>query len=262
MSKKVPASVDQWKNQTVQCLAVAEELATALAGMDIPSAADPKALVLALLARSMSNTHGAIVMVDQTLIVEARSLVRLVYENMFYVAALHQKGVEFVKQLKAEEMATRRLRAQNLLELAKPDGKQDWEENLRSLLREQKGGTTTKGLTPKVIAGMGPTCKGYLIYSQLCADAGHPTAESLSRYLREIKVDGKHQRLLELNYKAPATEEEMSQTLDWVCSALIGVIIGVNEMFGGSSANDSINQMVASYQTMNGYQTFPEKPKT
>ena len=150
-------------------------------------------------------------------------------------------------------MATRKLRAQTIMDMAKPDGKQDWEEKLRRILREQKGSTAKKGLKPKAIAEMGPTRKGYIIYSQLCSDAGHPTAESLSRYLREIKANGKHQRLLELNYQAPATEEEMSRTLDWVCSALIGVIIGVNEMFGGSTANASINQMITNYQAMNGY---------
>jgi hypothetical protein len=54
----------------------------------LQGARDPKIVALSLLARTIGNFEGALVMLDQNRIVEARALIRCCWENLFWSAAL------------------------------------------------------------------------------------------------------------------------------------------------------------------------------
>jgi hypothetical protein len=79
-------------------------------------AADPKLLTLLLLIRTMSNFQGVILLVERGMIVEARTLARSCYENVYCLSALQKDGAGFVKAMLADELYARKAASNWLLQ--------------------------------------------------------------------------------------------------------------------------------------------------
>jgi hypothetical protein len=58
---------------------------------------EPKILSLALLCRTVGNFKGVVALTKEGLVVEARTLTRSCYENLYCMAALIEQGDDFVK---------------------------------------------------------------------------------------------------------------------------------------------------------------------
>ena len=137
-------------------------------------AADPRVVAVLLLIRTMSHFRGVITMARTNLLVEARILARSCFENLFYVAALREKGWKFVLEMKRDELASRHARGEFIMGLSDRKKDEDLDAKLRNLLREWAK-EERKFLNVKATALAGVTAQAYLYYSQLSADAGHPT---------------------------------------------------------------------------------------
>ena len=100
--------------------ALAEKLGTA--GMEIFRTAeaaitskgfsDEKVLALTLLARSVSNLKGVLVLLRARRIVEARTITRCSLENLYWTVAITERGENFVRQMLHDEMSRRKARGQ------------------------------------------------------------------------------------------------------------------------------------------------------
>jgi hypothetical protein len=72
-------------------------------------------------------------------VVEARTMARCCYENLFWIAALATKGEEFVKRMELDAAASRMKRAGGLLECSKQQsGKLDFYASLTAFRNELK----------------------------------------------------------------------------------------------------------------------------
>jgi hypothetical protein len=115
-------------------------------------------------------------------------------------------------------------------------------DNARKRLRDQlrvinKGWPDAEFLNPKSVALNGLLADGYLLYSQLSADAAHPTVTSLNRHVG-------HENGEAIVDVAPAPgEQEIVQTWDWACNAMLGVCVGVNQVLGGTPAGQGLRQL-------------------
>ena len=88
-------------------------------------ARNPKVIALTLLSRSLGNLKGAVSMVHQNLVVEARSLTRLACENLICLGGLAANGTEFVKNFIEDEARSRKTKGKllcNHAESQKPGG--------------------------------------------------------------------------------------------------------------------------------------------
>src|SRR5690349_8748045 len=102
--------------------ALAEELdktsldifATANVRITAKGYADEKMLALTLLARTRSNLKGTLVLLREKRIVEARTIARCCYENMYWVVGLAEEAEAFVRQMKHDEMSRRKRQGQFL----------------------------------------------------------------------------------------------------------------------------------------------------
>jgi hypothetical protein len=121
-------------------------------------------------------------------------------------------------------------------------------EEVEQRLKEQlkaikKHRPDAKSLNPKSVAYEGPLSDLYLIYSQLSADAAHPTITSLSRYAGKEAAD--NEKLIDVE---PAIkDDEVEMTLDWACNAMLGVCVGVNQVLGGTSAGRELEAFADRY---------------
>jgi hypothetical protein len=62
-------------------------------------AADPKIVAVLLLIRTLSNFRGTLILLRTDRIVEARTLTRCCFENLFTIAALREDGQRFVLEM-------------------------------------------------------------------------------------------------------------------------------------------------------------------
>jgi Family of unknown function (DUF5677) len=101
---------------------------------------EPKILSLALLCRTVGNFKGVIALTKQGLVVEARTLTRSCYENLFCMGGLIEHGDEFVKAMHHDQIRSVRLQAEFLLEDfdSAEIGDADFVEQLRARLKDMK----------------------------------------------------------------------------------------------------------------------------
>ncbi len=78
--------------------------------------AEPKILALALLCRTYMNLKGVIAVAQEGLVVEARTLARACFENLFLIPNLIEKGDEFVTAMYDHERRSVRSQGEFLLE--------------------------------------------------------------------------------------------------------------------------------------------------
>lgn len=208
--------------------------------------ADPKVLAITLMSRTLSNFMGMFALIDNDLVVEARILVRCCFENAFWIAGLHGQGDKFVRKMLQDEMRSRYVRGE--LALSKRTQllehvEKRLREKLRSINEHWPG---AKSLNPKCVALSGLLRDGYLIYSQLSADAAHPTVTSLHRHVGHCEKHG--EALIDV-VPAPK-EEEVTMTWDWACNAMLGACVGVNEILGGTLAGQKLGLIADWYQAL------------
>jgi hypothetical protein len=210
-------------------------------------ASDPSVLVITLLARSISNLRGVVLLVREGLVVEARTLVRCIFENLFRVGGLVTEGDAFVKEMFQDELTSRKLSGKIVLD--RPMEDKEFEDRLRSHIEQMNEKyPRTKFLTPRQASEKSPLKVAYLWYSQLSSDAAHPSMSALRRHI--VGVDNDILRGIDVAPKA--NQEELANTVDLACHAFISVLVGVNQMLPGISANDSINEVFAEYQVLAG----------
>jgi hypothetical protein len=199
--------------------------------------ADPKVLAIMLMSRSLSNFRGVVTLIDAGLIVEARVLARCCFENAFWIAHLHADGDKFVRKMLRDELRSRKVRGE--LALSKGAALSDEARTrLRAQLREiNKGYSDAQSLNPRTVAMNGLLADGYLLYSQLSADAAHPTVTSLNRHVA-------HENGEPVIDVAPApADPEIVMTLDWACNAMLGVCVGVNQILGNTPAGQGLRAL-------------------
>jgi hypothetical protein len=205
---------------------------------------DPKALAFMLMARSLSHLRGVFTLVDAGLIVEARVLVRCCLENGFWVEQLLAEGDKFVRKMAADEARSRKVRGE--LAMRRKEALTDEaSDRLRAQLRAiNKGWPDAESLNPKAVALNGVLAEGYLLYSQLSADAAHPTVTSLARHV--VKDNGE----TVIDVEPTSTEQEIVMTLDWACNAMLGVAVGVNQILGNTPAGQGLRELGDRYHAL------------
>ena len=187
-----------------------------------------------LMSRTLGNFRGVFALIGSGLVVEARILVRCCFENVFWLAGLQAQGDKFVRKMLRDEMRSRQARGEMVLG-DKLQLSEDVEKRLREQLRAiNKRRPDAKSLNPKDVALSGLLRNGYLIYSQLSADAAHPTMTSLNRHVGRHEKDG--EALIQV--EPTPTDEEVTLTRGWACNAMLGTCVAVNEILGGTRAGE------------------------
>jgi len=211
---------------------------------------DPKIIATLLLIRTLSNFRGTVILLRADSIVEARTIARCCFENLFTIAALRDGGQRFVSEMREDQKASQKARAEFLLKQTGEIADAEWQLKLRaSITSLGKGQTKGKQLDPKRVAARGPVLNGYVYYAELSADAAHPTLDALSRYLGHAHESGETTWTVDINPLVDPTERRM--TLMMVCEALLGACIGVMEILNLQPIiNDELAALMAEYQAL------------
>jgi Family of unknown function (DUF5677) len=207
---------------------------------------DEKFLAMTLLARTLSNAKGAILLVENNRVVEARVLVRCCLENSYWIAGLATDGESFVREMLHDEMSHRRRRGQRLFS---PDFTlgDDVKEKLTTWMREHgKQFKDAKQLNPLSVAGRTDIGRSYIFYEQLSSDAAHPSVDALNRYvIPHSDPEGGGIDVDPVPHSA-----ELAETLEYLSMAAIGVLVGANQMIGGTEGGKQLNALADRYTAL------------
>jgi hypothetical protein len=158
-------------------------------------ARDPKVIGLTLLCRSISNFSAAVLLVQQSHVMEARVLVRCLYENLLWMGALSERGLPFVLDMVADEVFNRKALGELALKMLSKHGVDVGGGDgltLRGMIKElaQQFPTTKKLHTNRTAAGS-PVETAYAEYMRLSLDAVHCSVTALQRHLSSEPVEGR-----------------------------------------------------------------------
>jgi hypothetical protein len=225
----VSTLLTDWKSHCVDISRCAEGIFRTDVKITEKGFADPSFLALALLARTISNLKGAMILLDATRIVEARTIARCCLENLYWTVGLAEKGKVFVKQMRDDEFGHGKAIGQAIFDSgATLDAK--IEDGLRTFMRNiNKADFAQKTLSPKAVAAIRKDFeRTYMFYSQLSSDAAHPSVTALNRYVvSDPNGPG-------FDVEPLVRAQEVAETYEYLSMACIGVCVAVNEIIGGN----------------------------
>ena len=201
-------------------------------------ARDPKVVGLTILCRSISNFRAALLLVqDEHQKLEARVLVRLLYENHLWLAALRERGPEFVQDMLKDERFHREALSELTLMINSTQGGDATGPDalkLRNLIKDLGPQfPPPKKLDAKKTAAEGGVM-AYFEYLRLSLDAVHCSITALGYHLWSERIKGKTEHVLSVVPRtAPA---DVLSTVLHSCRALIATARDAAELIGFTTA--------------------------
>jgi hypothetical protein len=223
--------------------------------LDQTWARNPRVVALTILCRSISNFRASVRLVQQEQVLEARALVRLMYENLLWLAALRERGAAFVRDMLEDEAFNRKALAEMTLRLTAKHGADVGSPGalkLRSTIRELgKQFPKTKKLQAAKTAGDGVVETTYVEYGRFSLDAVHCSITALDRHVWSERTDDKIELIVSVIPRTPP--REVLSTVLHACRALMGAAITANELVGFTTATATLAALMTEFET-NGWQ--------
>lgn len=185
-----------------------------------------KLWAIALLCRSTNNFAAMQLLLGDALIVEARTMVRCMYENLFRVGYLVSKEHDAVKIWLSEHDASNKAAGNDLLKWTEDHAVEEIEEFVQFMDHLNKKEIVKSGIQMQAIAA--GLKEHYITYRMLSADSAHPTARVLSRHARQ-EDDGS---LTISGASLWTDEDEELETRSLGCLAFLLILFGVNQLLG------------------------------
>jgi hypothetical protein len=209
---------------------------------------DRKLVAAQLVARTLSNMRGAMLLAKSGRIVETRTLVRCCFENGFWLSRLLRDGDDFVALMHDDEERVRRSRRQSLF--LDPEGRSSLDSKVEAwlldLLKQGKNdGRKLKRLTPQDVAKDTDVGEGYLFYGVLSADA-HPSVVTLDRY--NVAHGDNREMAWDFDLDPPGIAGEMEETLRLACLAILGACMTAVDIWEGT--RDALEPITAEYLSL------------
>jgi hypothetical protein len=235
---------DLWYGFIEKLYAVGNDLAENIK-LDNPENA--QVLGATLLMRTLAHIRAVVILLRNGQIVEARTITRCCFENSLFVAALAREGETFVQDMKNHELFTRRSRGEILMRdtADAPDesGRVELRKYLCKIAEEIE---KSPSLDPKAVAGRGSFPMSYNFYALLSADAAHPSFTALDRHID--KHPNGEAKGFSINPICEPNEE--ADTLGFLAQAVVGVLSGVNQMWGLPKDEKLIAELVAEFSRL------------
>jgi hypothetical protein len=205
-------------------------------------ARDPKIVGLTILCRSISNFRAAMLLVQHEQAPEAKALVRLLYENHLWLAALRERGIEFVQDMREDEAVHRRTLGELTIKITSTQGGDVSGPDalkLRNIIKDLgQQFPQPKKLNAGKTAVKGGVEMAYVEYARLSLDAVHCSVTALGYHLSSEHTQGKSELMLDV---VPRTTpaEELSTVLH-ACRALIAAARDADELIGYTTAGATL----------------------
>jgi hypothetical protein len=178
-------------------------------------------------------------------VLEANALVRLLYENLLWMAALKERGSDFVQEMLDDEAFNRKALAELTLQLNRTQGGDisgPAALKLRNLLRDQSQRfPKPKKLNARQTAAVGGVEMAYQEYLRLSLDAVHCSVTALGYHLSSEHTPGKSELVLSVVPNVPPGGA--LSTVLHACRALIAAARAADELVGSTTAGATLAEL-------------------
>jgi hypothetical protein len=216
---------------------------------------DPKVIGLALLSRSLGHFKVIFRLLEIGSLVEARTLTRCIFENLFMIGGLAESKDEFVQKMVDDAAKSRQSRGGWVLGwLDEQSAKSPYEDGLRQTMDKLRANyPKPRAINFAEITKDGSLKHAYLWYKQLSSDAAHPSLEALTRHItKESNGD------LRLSVEPDVSEKDALDTMEWACQALMGVVVAANQIAGPVPAGQKLSALFDEFLSLAGVSTAKE----
>jgi uncharacterized protein DUF5677 len=179
-------------------------------------------LSCAVLARVQSNLDGALALIREDRILEARILARSCMENYFWTLALAESGDEFIHDFVRNDERRKRRRRKVAID-SRLEIEESILERLRSIAHVPRASRlrynrpTQDGMVTRT-----QMANAYGFYSQLSEDSARPSLKALHRYWY---ASGRHSGSGRIRIGPAFARDEIRDTLRWICLASLHVCL-------------------------------------
>lgn len=244
LERKVMDEIGEWRALAHDLMQTGHDIfATADVQVTEKGYGDEKYLALTLLARTMSNFRGALLLLDNRRVIEGRIITRCCLENSYWVAGLVKDGEKFSCEMLHDTMSHKKKAGQRIVASGAPLG-DEVEARLRGWLRtNSKRFHNPKQLMPKAVADKTVIGRSYMFYEQLSSDSCHPSLDALRRHV----VPHTPEEIGGVDVEPIPSDRELAETLEYLCMAVMGVCVGVNQLIGCTSGGAALNKLADRY---------------
>lgn len=224
-----------WLSYLDKVIACAEAIA-GTASIKLGEGGEARLLAACLFGRSISTARAVVRLIGLGHVVEARMLVRSIFENEFYLYLLAQDDGTFVRAMQADEAHHGHAFAKEIEALGgaiEAAGGEGW-----SCVGEIQKSPSAKPLNLKAAISLTDMRSAYVFYKQLSFDAGHPSITALKRHLDESAG---------LSLKPRIKDGEVKDTAVLASMALLGGCTAANEAFGRTIGGQCLDGLVVEY---------------
>ncbi len=196
-----------------------------------------------LLSRTLQHFAAVRLLLENKFVVEARTIARCCYENLFWIGGLITKGHGFMEQVGGDyDYRTRTL--MNDLAAHNLPSDPDLEPKFATFMSEINARPKGKAINHQAEAVGADLRDGYTYYRLLSGDAAHPSARSISRHL-----DSTQEALTITEQPLAIGDDEDLETFDLACGALLSVCSGADTLVGGKHA-DALNTVAKEFKAL------------
>ncbi len=196
---------------------------------------DLEVLAMFSALRSLSNFQSVFINLERGMIVEARILIRCLFENAFCVGALAESPEKFIPLLHKDNVAAKRGQAKALKQ-----GNYSLDQDVAAAMDEILAGDKGRHLNWQEVAEMSSLGHQYLFYKHLSDDAMHYSASSLKRYIVSNKETNSWS-----GYKfGPGKKAEVALSANLAASAALVILIGFLQATKDSSRDKEANELL------------------
>jgi hypothetical protein len=199
--------------------------------LDEQWARHPHIVALTILCRSICNFRASLRLAQDEQVVEARALVRLMYENLLWLSGVKERGAKFVEEMEEDEAANRAVLAKLVMELTGKHGDVNAPDALKVRAKIKELRTShpeAKQLEARAVAADGELGMAYFEYRKFSLDAVHCSVTALRRHLSGEHGDGRSELTLSVIPNTPP--EEVLNTVLHANHALLCAAVGANEL--------------------------------
>jgi hypothetical protein len=209
---------------------------------------DPKVLAIALTCRTRSNFLAGIILLKAGHAVEARTLARCCFENMFLIGGLYAEGTEFVRLMKEDDEEGRRLKAKVAHDMEAFENLSPAIQLALEAFMQKNAKPKGKLLAPKTASRKSDFREAYIAYSQLSSDAAHPSLSALKRYITAEEEDGT--AFPSIDVVPTLGEHELNETMHFLVIGFLGALVGLNQILGATSPGKKLAPLAARFKAL------------
>jgi len=211
------------------------------------SSMDPVNIGVRLLIRTMSNFQGCCILIERGMAVEAQTLVRICYENGFWLAALVSNPEDAIRALKLDETKSQDSRAAAYLRMANKHGNSTMQAKASHTFANRRARQKGQALSPQGVAKLADWEPNYVFYKEISANSAHPSLNSLDRYLNR-DADGNWRGGFILGFET----DHIGTTLNLGSFALISALAAFGQLMGPSDDDQVLFDLNERYATLAG----------